>query len=136
MTTYAVITVRIVEDGNEVLSTHLVANTPEMYELFRRMTLRTLRDGGAFFHSEEQGGRAVYDVFLTRIGDSKIGLIKQVRELTTLGLKEAKELVESVTPDRGTLIKTYNTALAANQAVKLITATGSSAEIKRSRVAE
>jgi len=36
-----------------------------------------------------------FDVVLTGAGDKKIQVIKAVRELTSLGLKEAKELVES-----------------------------------------
>jgi len=36
-----------------------------------------------------------FDVVLTAIGDKKINVIKAVREVTSLGLKEAKELVES-----------------------------------------
>ena len=36
-----------------------------------------------------------FDVVLTAIGDKKIQVIKVVRELTALGLKEAKEVVES-----------------------------------------
>ena len=36
-----------------------------------------------------------FNVILQSIGDNKINVIKAVREVTTLGLKEAKELVES-----------------------------------------
>ncbi len=36
-----------------------------------------------------------FDVVLTGAGDKKIQVIKAVRELTSLGLKEAKELVDS-----------------------------------------
>ena len=36
-----------------------------------------------------------FDVVLTAAGDKKIGVIKEVRGLTSLGLKEAKDLVES-----------------------------------------
>ena len=36
-----------------------------------------------------------FDVLLEGIGDKKIQVIKVVREVTTLGLKEAKELVDS-----------------------------------------
>lgn len=36
-----------------------------------------------------------FDVSITEIGPQKIQVIKAVREVTTLGLKEAKELVES-----------------------------------------
>jgi large subunit ribosomal protein L7/L12 len=35
-----------------------------------------------------------FDVVLTIVGDKKIQVIKAVRELTSLGLKEAKELVD------------------------------------------
>ncbi|MFP4472320.1 MAG: 50S ribosomal protein L7/L12 [Candidatus Omnitrophota bacterium] len=47
----------------------------------------------------EAGGAAEekteFDVVLTDIGGQKIGVIKEVRGITSLGLKEAKELVES-----------------------------------------
>ena len=36
-----------------------------------------------------------FDVLLTSFGDKKIQVIKEVRAITSLGLKEAKELVES-----------------------------------------
>ncbi|MCB2170889.1 MAG: 50S ribosomal protein L7/L12 [Deltaproteobacteria bacterium] len=37
-----------------------------------------------------------FDVVMTAFGDKKIQVIKEVRAITGLGLKEAKELVESV----------------------------------------
>jgi large subunit ribosomal protein L7/L12 len=48
--------------------------------------------GGA---AEEEEEKTSFDVVLTDAGDKKIGVIKEVRGLTSLGLKEAKELVES-----------------------------------------
>ncbi|MFD1673161.1 50S ribosomal protein L7/L12 [Alicyclobacillus fodiniaquatilis] len=45
-------------------------------------------DGGAAEQTE-------FDVILTSAGASKIGVIKVVREITGLGLKEAKELVDN-----------------------------------------
>ncbi len=36
-----------------------------------------------------------FDVILTAVGDKKINVIKVVREVTALGLKEAKDLVEA-----------------------------------------
>ncbi len=36
-----------------------------------------------------------FDVILSSIGDKKVNVIKAVRELTGLGLKEAKDLVEA-----------------------------------------
>ena len=36
-----------------------------------------------------------FTIFLTAVGDKKINVIKEVRALTSLGLKEAKDLVEA-----------------------------------------
>jgi large subunit ribosomal protein L7/L12 len=44
---------------------------------------------------EEVEEKTSFDVVLEGFGDNKIAVIKVVRELTSLGLKEAKELVES-----------------------------------------
>ena len=48
--------------------------------------------GGAEAAAEE---KTEFDVVLNSIGDKKINVIKAVREVTNLGLKEAKDLVES-----------------------------------------
>lgn len=45
--------------------------------------------------AEEAEEKDEFDVVLEAIGDRKIGVIKEVRALTSLGLKEAKDLVES-----------------------------------------
>ena len=50
-------------------------------------------DSGAGAAAEE---KTEFDVILTSFGDKKIGIIKEVRAITGLGLKEAKTLVESV----------------------------------------
>src|SRR5579884_3210570 len=48
--------------------------------------------GGAEAAAEEQ---TEFNVVLTSAGDSKINVIKAVREITGLGLKEAKDLVDA-----------------------------------------
>ena len=48
--------------------------------------------GAAAVEEEEQ---TEFDVVLTSVGDKKINVIKVVRELTGLGLKEAKEVVDN-----------------------------------------
>src|SRR5665811_2427629 len=48
--------------------------------------------GGGEAAAEEQNE---FDVVLTATGDKKIQVIKEVRSLTSLGLKEAKELVDN-----------------------------------------
>ncbi|MGI5840471.1 MAG: 50S ribosomal protein L7/L12 [bacterium] len=50
--------------------------------------------GGAAAPAEEVE-QTEFDVVLTGTGDKKIQVIKAVRELTSLGLKEAKDLVDS-----------------------------------------
>jgi large subunit ribosomal protein L7/L12 len=49
--------------------------------------------GGA---AEAAAEKTEFDVILTGFGDKKIGVIKEVRGVTGLGLKEAKDLVEGV----------------------------------------
>jgi len=53
--------------------------------------------GGAAGAAAEEAAeeQTEFDVMLNSIGDKKINVIKAVREVTSLGLKEAKELVES-----------------------------------------
>ena len=66
--------------------------------------------GGAAAPAEE---KTEFTVTLTEIGGNKINVIKVVREVTSLGLKEAKDLVESapkavkegVTKDEAAAIK-------------------------------
>ena len=50
-------------------------------------------DGAAAAPAAEE--QTAFDVVLTGAGDKKIQVIKVVREITALGLKEAKDLVES-----------------------------------------
>ncbi len=49
--------------------------------------------GGAAAEAAEE--KTEFDVFLEDAGDKKINVIKVVREVTSLGLKEAKDLVEA-----------------------------------------
>jgi large subunit ribosomal protein L7/L12 len=49
--------------------------------------------GGEAGPAEEE--KSEFDVILTDAGDKKIQVIKEVRALTSLGLKEAKDLVEA-----------------------------------------
>jgi len=51
--------------------------------------------GGAAAAQVEEEEKTEFDVILQEIGPNKINVIKSVREVTTLGLKEAKDLVEA-----------------------------------------
>ncbi len=52
--------------------------------------------GGGAEGGEEEDEQTVFDVSLEDFGDNKIKVIKAVRGVTDLGLKDAKELVEGV----------------------------------------
>ncbi|MDX3236100.1 50S ribosomal protein L7/L12 [Streptomyces sp. ME03-5709C] len=67
-----------------------------------------------------------FDVILTGAGDKKIQVIKVVRELTSLGLKEAKDLVDG-TP-KPVLEKVNKEA--ADKAAESLKAAGASVEVK------
>jgi large subunit ribosomal protein L7/L12 len=51
--------------------------------------------GGAGGEAAAEEEKDEFDVLLTSAGDKKIQVIKEVRALTSLGLKEAKDLVDS-----------------------------------------
>jgi large subunit ribosomal protein L7/L12 len=67
-----------------------------------------------------------FTVFLKEIGPNKINVIKVVREITALGLKEAKDLVESAPKP----VKENVAKAEAQQLKEKIEATGAVAEIK------
>lgn len=50
-------------------------------------------DGGGAAAAEDE--QTEFDVILTEVGANKVQVIKAVRELTSLGLKEAKDVVDS-----------------------------------------
>ena len=50
--------------------------------------------GGQRRRGTSRGGQDEFDVILTGAGDKKIQVIKEVRALTNLGLKEAKDVVD------------------------------------------
>lgn len=95
-------------------------STDELLEAFKEMTLIELSEfvkqfeetfgvtaaapvavaaapaaGGAAAGGDEAAAQDEFDVVLEAAGDKKINVIKEVRALTSLGLKEAKELVEA-----------------------------------------
>jgi large subunit ribosomal protein L7/L12 len=67
-----------------------------------------------------------FDVILTGAGEKKIQVIKVVRELTSLGLKEAKDLVDGA--PKAVIEKAPKDA--ANKAKESLEAAGASVEVK------
>jgi len=79
--------------------------------------------GGTEAASEE---KTEFDVILTSFGEKKINVIKEVRSITGLGLKEAKEAVESAPK----AIKEGVSKEEAEEVKKKLEEAGASAEIK------
>jgi large subunit ribosomal protein L7/L12 len=67
-----------------------------------------------------------FTVILTEIGANKVGVIKAVRELTGLGLKEAKDVVDGAPKP----VKEAVSKAAAEEAKKKLEDAGGKAEIK------
>jgi large subunit ribosomal protein L7/L12 len=73
----------------------LVKKFEETFEVTAAAPVAMAAAGPAGGDAAEVEEQTEFDVVLTSAGEKKIGVIKEVRALTSLGLKEAKELVES-----------------------------------------
>jgi len=58
------------------------------------VAMAAMPSGGGGGGAEAEEEKTEFDVILTAAGDKKINVIKEVRAITGLGLKEAKDLVE------------------------------------------
>ena len=66
----------------------------ERYDVTASAPMAVAAAAPAAAGAEAAEEKTSFDVVLTAVGDKKIQVIKAVRELTSLGLKEAKELVD------------------------------------------
>jgi large subunit ribosomal protein L7/L12 len=124
-------------------------NADDLLESFKGMTLLELSDfikkfeetfdvkaaaaapmmmaaPGAGAAAEEAEEQTEFDVVLTAAGDKKIQVIKEVRALTSLGLKEAKDLVDGAP---NAVLEKVNKE-AADKAKEVLESAGGSVEIK------
>jgi large subunit ribosomal protein L7/L12 len=79
--------------------------------------------GGAVAVEEEKD---VFDVILQAVGEKKIQVIKVVREITSLGLKEAKDLVDGAPKP----VKEATTKADAEEIKKKLEEVGATVEVK------
>jgi large subunit ribosomal protein L7/L12 len=80
--------------------------------------------GGAAAAAAEE--KTEFTVMLTAVGDNKVNVIKAVREVTSLGLKEAKDLVDGAPKP----VKEGVSKADAEAVAKKLTDAGAKAEIK------
>ncbi|MBB5788099.1 50S ribosomal protein L7/L12 [Jiangella mangrovi] len=126
-------------------------NTEELLDAFKEMTLIELSEfvkkfeetfevtaaapvavaaapgaGGAGAAAPAEEEKDEFDVILESAGDKKIQVIKEVRALTSLGLKEAKDLVEAAPKP---LLEKVNKE-AADKAKEALEAAGATVSVK------
>jgi large subunit ribosomal protein L7/L12 len=82
--------------------------------------------GGAAAGAAKAEEQTEFTVVLTAVGDNKVNVIKAVRELTSLGLKEAKDLVDGAPKP----VKEGVSKADADAILKKLTDAGAKAEIK------
>lgn len=89
----------IIEALKEMPALELSELVKELEEVFGVSAAAPVMVGGvapaAAAGGEEAEEQTAFDVILEGFGDSKIPVIKVVREITGLGLKEAKDLVDN-----------------------------------------
>ena len=82
--------------------------------------------GGATAGDAAADEKSEFDLHLTVIGENKVNVIKAVREITGLGLKEAKDIVDAAPK----VVKETLDKASADEALKKLTDAGATAELK------
>ena len=87
---------KYLEEANMIEISELVKDIEDKFGVTAAVPVAAAAGGGATEGGAAEGGeKSSFDVVLAAAGQSKISVIKVVRELSGLGLKEAKELVDS-----------------------------------------
>ena len=104
----------------------LVEAMEEKFGVSAAMTAVAAAPAAAAEAAPEEEEQTEFDVVLTSFGSAKVGVIKAVRAMTSLGLKEAKDLVESApAPVREAVSKDE-----AEEARKQLEEAGASVEVR------
>ena len=82
---------KYLEEANMIEISELVKDIEDKFGVTAAVPVAAAAAGWA----AEGGEQSSFNVVLSAAGQSKISVIKVVREITSLGLKEAKELVDS-----------------------------------------
>ena len=85
---------KYLEEANMIEISELVKDIEDKFGVTAAVPVAAAA-GGAAEGASEGEEKSSFDIVLTAAGQSKISVIKVVRELSGLGLKEAKELVDS-----------------------------------------
>ena len=86
---------KYLEEANMIEVSELVKDIEDKFGVTAAVPVAAAAAGGAADGAAAGEEKSSFDVVLAAAGQSKISVIKVVRELSGLGLKEAKELVDS-----------------------------------------
>jgi large subunit ribosomal protein L7/L12 len=86
--------VTFIENMSVLELSHFIKDLQERFGVSAALPMAMPQGGGAAATEALQEEQTEFDVILTGAGDKKIQVIKVVRAITGLGLKEAKDLVD------------------------------------------
>ena len=118
---------KIIEDLSKLTVVEAAELSKQLEEMWgvtaATTTVTAAVSGGAAAPAEEQ---SEFTIMLTSAGDKKINVIKEIRTFTTLGLKEAKDLVEGAPKE----VKSGVNKKEAEEIKKKLEAAGAKVELK------
>jgi len=104
----------------------LIAAMEEKFGVSAAAAVAAAPAGGGDAGGEVAAEKDEFDVVLASFGDKKVGVIKAVRAITGLGLKEAKDMVESAP----TTVKEAASKTEAEELKKQLEEAGATVELK------
>ena len=118
--------VSFIENMSVLELSELVKELEEKFGVSAAAPVAVAAVGGAPAAAEAAEEQTEFDVILKACGANKIGVIKVVRALTSLGLKEAKDLVDGAPQP----VKTAVSKEEAEEAKKQLVEAGAEVEVK------
>ena len=104
----------------------LIKDMEEKFGVSAAAAVAVAAPAGAAAGAAKAEEKTEFTVMLTAVGDNKVNVIKAVREVTSLGLKEAKDLVDGAPKP----VKEGVSKADADAVLKKLTDAGAKAEIK------
>lgn len=118
--------IEYLENANMLEISELIEELQEKFKITAAVPVAAAGAAGPAVQAAEAEEKASFDVVLTAAGEKKIQVIKVVRTLTELGLKEAKDLVDGAPkPVREGVLKAE-----AEEMKKKLEEAGASVELK------
>ena len=118
--------VKFIENMTVLELSELVKELEERFGVSAAAPMMAMAPGGAAAEAVVVEEQTEFSVVITAVGDKKINVIKEVRAVTSLGLKEAKDLVEKLPG----IVKEGVPKDEAEKVAKQLTEAGATVEVK------